>query len=347
MDLIIKKYYEEYNYPKMDKLYKIMVSDGINVDKKIIKQFIDDQLENQLLKTVHKEKKSNFGFIHSFSENQSWQVDIFFMTKYKKQNNGFSYILCAIDVFTRKAYAVAMKNKDAEDCVKAFDVMVKLGGPPFSITSDSDTAMLGKLFQNYLSEKKIAHTTVILNDHHALGIIDRFARTLKTILNTYFIRNDKTNWINILDKVIKQYNNTPHRSLDNIKPNDVDKNMNTILALNIWKSKKNKTISDLNKGDSVRLKESGIFKKGTEPSWSDEIYKVTSTKGKTIELSDGSKHKRTSLLKIPDNLNKITNNIIKEATKEDKIKRTLKRVGMNPEQDIIYTKRIIKKKVLD
>ena len=342
MDILIKKYYEEYNFPKVDKLYKVMKLDSININKKDIQKFLDDQVENQLLKQVTKEKTNKLGSIYAFSENQTWQVDIFFMTKYKKQNNGYSYILCAVDVFTRKAYAVAMKSKDADDCISAFDIIIKNAGVPYVITTDTDSTLTGNLFQKYLLKHDIAHNTVILNDHHSLGIIDRFARTLKTILNAYFIRNDNTIWINILDKVIKQYNNTPHRSLNDIKPKDADKNNEIILGINLWKSKQNKTISDLVKGDSVRLKISGIFKKGTEPSWSDEIYIVKSTNGKTIELTDGSKHKRTSLLKIPNNFNKITKNIIKEATIENKIDRKLKLVGMNP-NDIVTTKRVITK----
>ena len=35
-------------------------------------------------------------------------------------------------------------------------------------------------------------------DHHALGIIDRFARTLKTILTKLFLEEGTTNWINEL-----------------------------------------------------------------------------------------------------------------------------------------------------
>ena len=348
MDILIKKYYEEYNFPKVDKLYKVMKLDGNDINKKDIQKFLDEQIENQLLKQVKKETTKKLGSIHAFSENQTWQVDIFFMTKYKKQNNGFSYILCAVDVFTRKAYAVGMKSKNADDCISAFKSIVSTAGVPFVITTDTDSTLTGNLFQEYLSNNNIAHNVVILNDHQSLGIIDRFARTLKSILNAYFIRNDDTNWIRILDKVIKQYNNTPHKSLNDIKPNDVDKNNDIILGINLWKSKQNKTISDLDVGDNVRLKISGVFKKGTEPSWSDEIYVVKSTKGKSIELTDGSRHKRTSLLKIPKNFTKITKNIIKEATKEDKINRKLRLVGVNPE-DIVTTKRIVKqnRKYLD
>jgi hypothetical protein len=62
-------------------------------------------------------------------------------------------------------------------------------------------------------EYDIIHNTVIArDDHKALGIIDRFALTLKTILNKLYIRKKNTNWIDDIYDVIDRYNNTPHSS---------------------------------------------------------------------------------------------------------------------------------------
>ena len=56
-----------------------------------------------------------------------------------------------------------------------------------------------------------------------INIIDRFARTLKTILHKRFIKYNSTNWVDNLSKLIEQYNNSPHRATNDIKPNDADK----------------------------------------------------------------------------------------------------------------------------
>ena len=47
------------------------------------------------------------------------------------------------------------------------------------IISDSDTVFLGNKFQEFIKNKNIIHNTVVINDHASLGIIDRFALTLK------------------------------------------------------------------------------------------------------------------------------------------------------------------------
>ena len=41
------------------------------------------------------------------------------------------------------------------------------------------------------------------HDHHTLGIIDRFARTLETILTKLFLEEGNTDWIINLDTIVK------------------------------------------------------------------------------------------------------------------------------------------------
>ena len=90
---------------------------------------------------------------------------------------------------------------------------------------DSDSAFKGdnrnedQSFQKILSDSNAVIEPVKLNDPHALGIIDVFAKNLKRVLSKEFLDNKSTNWIDILPKMIEQYNNTPHTSLNNITPN--------------------------------------------------------------------------------------------------------------------------------
>ena len=94
------------------------------------------------------------------------------------------------------------------------------------------------------------------------------------------------------------------------------------------KSKENHILhakgSDLVGGDHVRVREANIFKKGTEPRWSDEVYTVEGVKGLTVTLSNDKVYKRDNLLKIPNDTIKITHttevkpNVIKTATKQRK-----------------------------
>ena len=156
--------------------------------------------------------------------------------------------------------------------------------------SDNDKAFLSKEFEQVLkTNDDIILDTNVKDDHKALGIIDRFARTLKTIISNYFLYNNTKVWINTINKIIDIYNNTPHRGIEYLTPNEAsqDEYHEQILSLNLLKSKSNAIPLDLTKNDKVRIRIGNIFKKGTEPSFSDKIYDVINTDNNKILLSNG------------------------------------------------------------
>jgi hypothetical protein len=113
--------------------------------------------------------------------------------------------------------------------------------------SDSDSAFKwgdrneDQNFQKILSDNNAVLEPVILNNHHALGIIDNFAKNLKRVLSKEVLENKSTEWVSILPKIIEQYNNTTHTSLDNITPNDDisdPKKRMHVMHLNIQKHNK-------------------------------------------------------------------------------------------------------------
>ena len=141
--------------------------------------------------------------------------------------------------------------------------------------SDSDSAFLGgkdqgdeRDFQQVMDKNDAIHETVKIGDHSALAIVDRWARTLKTILTRYFLESGSTNWTSELDTIVNNYNDTPHESLDDHTPNDVlYKQAAQIEVLHIMmdNNKKNTQLhkkgSDLAAGNHVRVGEANYFKK--------------------------------------------------------------------------------------
>ena len=348
MDKIINNYYKENYYPNLNELYSILKDNNISVTKKQVKEFLDKQLVEQITKETKKRKKES-GHIVAFSENQIWQLDIFILKKYYKDNKGYGYILCAVDVFTRKAYAVAMKHKNNDSVLQAMKhILDESKNFPLSIMSDSDSTFISKKFQELLKSDNIVHRAVPIGDHKSLGIIDRFARTLKKRL-TKVIENKK-DWINHYKSIINLYNNRPHDSLNRIKPNEATEpdNVASIVELNNNKSKKNISITNnLDVGDKVRIDTRKIFSKGTEPIWSDEVYEVKALSGKSVLLNNDVMKKRDMLLKVDKNtpLGIIKTSKIKKATREYKHEKQYNRESTKVE-NIIEGKRIKKKRII-
>jgi len=189
---------------------------------KDVQAFIASRAEEQQLKESRHTKQSQ-GHIVSYNPFNRLQLDIFVLKKYETSNKGYGYILCIIDIFSRKVFCYPMKSKSLSDTTPAIKKFFSSSGlHEFNkkalviIMSDSDSAFKGddrdedQNFQKILSDNNAVLEPVKLNDHRALGVIDVFAKNLKRVLSREFLENKSTEWISILPKVIEQYNNTPH-----------------------------------------------------------------------------------------------------------------------------------------
>ena len=93
-------------------------------------------------------------------------------------------------------------------------------------------------FEQLLEQNEIQITTNALRDHHALGVLDRFARTLKNALTQSMLREKTADWVKFVKEIEDNYNNTPHSAINDITPNDAFKKENEAIihALNIGKT---------------------------------------------------------------------------------------------------------------
>jgi hypothetical protein len=333
----IEKYYNKYNFPSVEKLYKLMKSDEIDIKKDDIKNFINKQSEAQIHRKKNPKKLTPIAVLNP---NSMFQIDIFDLSKYYKTNSGYKYIFACIDIFSRSAYCVGMKTKNINDTYEAFNTILKRYKlHPKSITSDSDNSFLGSKFQNLLKENNIIHNTVVINDHHSLGIIDRFARTIKTIFSKLFIRNHNTKWHEKLYKIVDQYNDTPNAGIENIAPSKAEdfNNKIQIQNLNIDKINNSNIKHNISIGDLVRKIITKQFTKKSSGKWSDKIYNVIDVNNNRITLDNHKEYKPENLLKVElPTINKI--NPVVHVNKINKIDKTLKAVGISA-SNIIKKKR--------
>jgi len=339
MDSIIEKYYIKYNFPNQQKLYRIMRDDDIDITHKQIKDYLNKKIEAQLLK-INKPKKKREGHIIAITYEDNAQMDIYDLSKYKNYNKGFKYILTVIDVFTRKAFVEPMKSKNSIDVITALNKILQRYSP-YVLTTDTDKAFISKATQDEFIKNDIIHNKVIArDDHKALSIIDRFARTLKTILSKMYIISNSTNWINHIYDVVDKYNNTPHSGLDELTPNEATKEINqhSIAELNRAKISNEPNKSLFSIGDIVRIRINKTFRKGTEPRYSDDVYIVESVQGQRITLSNGKTLLESELLKVDGDTSTPTTNPIDIVNKENRTTRRLKQAGVN-KNDILESKR--------
>ena len=104
-----------------------------------------------------------------------------------------------------------------------------------------------------------------------LVVVERFIRTLKNMIYKYMTSRSKYAYIDKLDDIVNEYNNTYHRTIK-MKSTDVKDNtyINTDKEVNG---------NDPKFGDHVRISKSkNIFAEGSTPNWSEEIFVIKEIK---------------------------------------------------------------------
>ena len=104
-------------------------------------------------------------------------------------------------------------------------------------------------------------------------VAERFIRTLKTKIYKFMTSVSKNVYINKLDDIVNEYNNTYHRT---IKMKPVDVKDNTYID---FKKEVNDKDPKFKVGDHVRIsKYKNIFAKGYTPNWSEEVFVIKKVK---------------------------------------------------------------------
>ena len=88
--------------------------------------------------------------------NQQWQADLVDVSRLKKTNDGTTFLLTVIDVFSKRAWCIPLKNKSAVSLVAAFTPL--LGNKaPITLQTDKGFEFLNRALQKLLKEYGVHH----------------------------------------------------------------------------------------------------------------------------------------------------------------------------------------------
>ena len=149
-----------------------------------------------------------------------------------------------------------MKSKSANEIYEVMKKFLHNALIINNLTYDKGLEFINKLFNKFCEDNNI-NKYPVKADSHKLGIINRFHRTLKTKLLKYFTMKNTVNWVDVLDKIINNYNNTQNRGIYDLTPREASKHsaMNYIISTkrDITNSIKKKE-QVINVGDYCRIK---------------------------------------------------------------------------------------------
>jgi len=206
-----------------------------------------------------------------------WAVDIVDMQKFADDNDGYKYILDVIDCFSKYAWAVPLKNKTTHTTLEALKKIIKDSGrKPEKIWSDAGGEFVSKEVKKWLDENNI--TLYHTYSENKSSIVERFNRTLKNRMWVMFTENQDHRYIDDLQTLIKNYNNSIHRTIGMTPTQASLKARQEKVYHNIYKNVELRTNKKpkFKVGDKVRISiTKGTFKKGYEHGWSFEVFKIS------------------------------------------------------------------------
>ena len=136
----------------------------------------------------------NFKRMRAFARfrNEIWCMDLAYVDKLAKNNNGVKYLVVRQDLFDRTVNAKGMKTKDSQETVKAFSSMITNNNRPKMIWVDKGTEFAGAFKKFCTAEGMQVYST--MSDTKA-AFAERTILSLKNILYRYM--EDLWNYLNL------------------------------------------------------------------------------------------------------------------------------------------------------
>jgi hypothetical protein len=214
---------------------------------------------------------------------------------YRKKK--YTFVLVNIDIFSKFCWCIVVPNKDVEHLIWAYEQIFKERTPK-KLWFDREKAVDSKKFNEFLEkyEVELYHTYSEIK----VSVAERMIRTLKEkcerIKTEYRLLKKNYNLIDILPKVLEEYNYNSVHTTTGFTPIDASKRENEPEIQKKYYEKylnynpPNGRLFKL--GDRVRIYSyKYLFDKGYKKNWTEEIFEIVEihqTKPITYSLEDSN-----------------------------------------------------------
>ena len=272
MSRLLKRLYYDTKSPGslggVQSLYRAAKREDPDISLESVRKF----LKAQPTYTLHKPSRLRFKRQKTYvaGPGQQFQIDLVDLRDLAKYNDGYSHLLTCIDVFSKIAHVRAIKKKT--ETVDAFESILEKSGKPSVVQSDKGTEFVNKKFQQMLKDRNIHFFTS--EGDTKCAVVERFHRTLKSRMWRFFTDKETYRWIDVVQDLVKSYNNTYHTSIKTTPAS-----VSTTNERKVWKSLYGKRTRPspfkFKVNDTVRISISRYaFKRGYQQNWSEEYFTV-------------------------------------------------------------------------
>lgn len=231
----------------------------------------------QVVKELHRPARKNFPTRRIVIKglNETWQADLAQFDFLASENKKYKFLLVVIDCFSKYVWARPLKSKTGSEVTHAFQSILN-DRTPKNLQTDQGKEFFNSHFQNLMKKYSINHYHTFSSKKAA--IVERVIKTLKNRLYLEFSLNGNYKWIDIIQRIVDEYNHTKHSTI-RMKPSDVNKTNENSIMKNSYNFMKIAGQNKLVVGDVVRISRyKHVFDKNYHPNWTTELFKIIEVK---------------------------------------------------------------------
>jgi Integrase core domain len=228
------------------------------------------QLVNELFKPIKRKFERRRVVVKGLHD--LLQLDLMDMQNLRKENRAYRYVLIGINVFSKKVFCVALKDKKAVNVVAAAEKILDGFGHPFKLVATDQGSEFQSAFLKMLKERGIKHYYTY-NETKA-QVVERVIRTIRNLIYRSMALRGTLNYVDTLQEIVDIYNNRYHHKIK-MPPNEVSEKNEKQLLDTVYKYKSAAGEPKYKEGDTVRVSNKKfVFNKGYYFQWSTELFKI-------------------------------------------------------------------------
>ncbi|KAF0247298.1 MAG: hypothetical protein FD167_3300, partial [bacterium] len=253
-----------------DKLYKKSVELNFNISRRQVAEWLKKQEINQIFRPTKLATKTQPTVLNDIHK----QIGVDLIDFRNKENEENRWILTAIDLFSKKAYAQPLPNKTNKAVVSGMKTILdNIDNDISSIRSDNGSEFISKEFKKLLQDRNIKQVFSLPHTPQSNGQVERFNGIIKRLIRQFLYINNSYDWVKNLQTLVDNYNSSYQETIKDT-PNNVeeaDEDKKTVVKDNIYKAVAGKLQKDIIPKEVVNKT---VRIKHDETPWSSKIYTI-------------------------------------------------------------------------
>lgn len=143
---------------------------------------------------------------------ERYQLDMVDLKSIKQYNKGYKFLLNIIDTYSKFLWSFPCMNKSSLIVVDCLEQVFRISGPCILLHSDNGGEFINAPMKELCHKWNVKHITGRPRNPKCQGQVERVNQTIKKYLSRAVVLQKNKNWVDILQKVVHEYNTSIHEA---------------------------------------------------------------------------------------------------------------------------------------